>query len=55
MLMKRLKRESDVMLLFEEQMDEMISMGIIRKVDEEYPKHYLPLPRSRLNEGENMS
>ena len=42
-LMKRLKRESDVMLLFEEQMDEMISTGIIRKVDEEYPKRYLPL------------
>ena len=42
-LMKQLKRDPKVFKLFMEQIREMLSMGVLRKVDEEVPKRYLPL------------
>ena len=38
-----------VILLFEEQIDEMVLIGILRNVNEEYTKRYLPLNDYLLN------
>ena len=42
-LMKQLKRNLIVQEIFEEQFKEMIDLKVLRKVDKDYPKIYLPL------------
>ena len=42
-LIQQLKRKKDVHKLFNQQINEMIENGIIRKVDSGYPRRYLPL------------
>ena len=42
-LMAQLKRNETVHKLFEKQMKEMIELKVLKKVDSDYPKRYLPL------------
>ena len=41
--MKQLRKDIKVLLLVEEQIKEMVDMGVLRKVEMDYPKRYLPL------------
>ena len=42
-LEKRLSKDSNISQLFEEQVKEMIAVGVLRKTDANYPRRYIPL------------
>ena len=42
-LLRQLSKRSEVLVLFQEQIKEMVATGVLRKVDSAYPKRYLPL------------
>ena len=42
-LEKKISRDKKISKMFNEQWEEMITTGIVRKVDHSYPKRYVPL------------
>ena len=42
-LTKSLEKKPEILQLFQQQIDEMVSVGILKKVELDYPRRYLPL------------
>ena len=42
-LLRQLKKNQEVLEIFEEQFNEMVVLKVLRKVDQNFPKRYLPL------------